>query len=412
MAYQSDIKKSWEYFNFFSKIKLDNFELESKSTECKHIIIDDEINIYNYRNKITEYEKKIPNGKNWEYYKKIVNPYEFVYTQKKYDIFPESVCIYKPLSRSYFKMIEILDIIQYVNQVKYPIKTAHVCEGPGGFIEAIHHNICKNGKKIKESVAMTLKSVKNNVPGWRRANHFLKDHKNIKIIYGEDQTGDILKVVNQDFYINYIRLSDKIDIFTADGGFDISNNYTKQEKLIFPLLLASTRIGFEVLKKGGTFVLKIFDFFHKVTTDLLYFLSQYFEEWTIYKPSISRPCNPEHYFIGNGFLECANNNIIKVWCQLVERNKSLDSLIKTQYNEEFVSIIEMIRKNTIESQINYLNKVFTMIDSNDNELIKQYIIEHQKASYEWCLKFNVPILLKNDLIEVLQIDPLIVDQFE
>ena len=103
------------------------------------------------------------------------------------------------------------------------------------------------------------------------------------ILYGEDGTGDILKPENQQYFIDYAihpAYGGKMNIFTADGGFDFSCDYSKQEQMIFPLLLASTKIGFEVLKKGGVFILKIFDFYTKATVDLLYLLSNHFSEWT------------------------------------------------------------------------------------------------------------------------------------
>jgi 23S rRNA U2552 (ribose-2'-O)-methylase RlmE/FtsJ len=234
--------------------------------------------LYAYRNRISDYEKGLTNGKNWEYYKKIINPYELVYTQKKYENFPDSVCRLKPLSRSYFKMLELLDQIQFTDTLKGESiwKTGHVCEGPGGFIEACFDYANKTGTTIQNSIAMTLRSYQTNVPGWKRANFFLQKHKNIKIIYGEDNTGNILKPENQQYFIEYCnnqKYGGKVHLFTADGGFDFSCNYDNQEQLIFPLLVASSKIGLEVLRPGGVFVLKLFDFSQKKN----YFFSQNFQ---------------------------------------------------------------------------------------------------------------------------------------
>jgi hypothetical protein len=51
------------------------------------------------KEKISEYEKE------WNIYKKYTNPYEYVYT----NVSKNSICKYKPISRAYFKMIEILN---------------------------------------------------------------------------------------------------------------------------------------------------------------------------------------------------------------------------------------------------------------------------------------------------------------
>jgi len=146
--------KPWDNIQFYRTNKMVEFELESG--QVKHIKIEQEIILHKYRNRINEYEKNLSPHTNWEYYKKVVNPYELVYTQKKYDNFPDSIYSLKPLSRSYFKMIEILDLIRFFTY-NDQVKSAHVCEGPGGFIEALFDEASKKKKKIKMSIAMTLK---------------------------------------------------------------------------------------------------------------------------------------------------------------------------------------------------------------------------------------------------------------
>ena len=246
--------KTWNHFIFYKQSEQIPFVFETEPNVHEHIQSKDESSLYEYRNNINTYSQAFVSN-NWEYYKKIVNPYEIIYTKKKYRNFPDSVSSIKPLSRSYFKMIEILDLIHFYKQ-QQSIRTAHVCEGPGGFIEALYDTSMQNKVFINDTIAMTLQSTKNNIPGWKGTTSFLKKHSNIKIIYGKDNTGDIIKVENQQYYINHV--SYKYDIFTADGGFDFSSNYMKQEQLVFPLLVASTKIGFEVLKQGGVFILILF----------------------------------------------------------------------------------------------------------------------------------------------------------
>jgi 23S rRNA U2552 (ribose-2'-O)-methylase RlmE/FtsJ len=388
--------KPWQRLKMFKQSN-NTYIFCLESNTCSHTIQEEEATLHEYRNRINEYESVLPITKNWEYYKKVVNPYELIYTQKKYDNFPESVCFLKPLSRSYFKMIEMLDLIGFYeipgNDI---IKSAHVCEGPGGFIEAVFDAAHKNKKRIQTSIAMTLKSRQTNVPGWKRAAQFLQKNKNIRIIYGEDDTGNIMKANNQQYFIDYCTNPDfggKVSIFTADGGFDFSYDYEKQEKMIFPLLVASVKIGFEVLKKGGVFILKIFDFYQKFTTDLLYLLSAHFQEWTLYKPATSRPCNPEQYFIGKGFTGCNNEilDVLRLWCNILENDQSLDMLLKNDYNKDFKAIVSSLRKNSFNTQTEYLEKVFFMIDKNDDELIQSYLKKNEVASSEWCIRFRVPI---------------------
>lgn len=362
-----------------------------------HVFKEDEMILHEYRNRINAYETMLTTQKNWEYYKKIVNPYELVYTQKKYDEFPESVCFLRPLSRSYFKMIEMLDLIKFFGGFTMEnVRTAHVCEGPGGFIEALFEEAFRHKKKIHTSVAMTLKSRMTNIPGWKRASYFLQKNKNVRILYGEDETGNILKPENQEHFIDYCvnpEYGGKMNIFTADGGFDFSLDYAKQEEMIFPLLLASTKIGFEVLKRGGVFILKLFDFYQKSTTDLLYFLASHFQEWTLYKPATSRPCNPEHYFIGKGFIGCSDevHDVMRLWCQIISTGQQIGSLFTEEYSEEFKEIIITMRKNSFKRQTEYLERVFDLIDKGTEETIHKQLLENEIESYEWCVRFKVPI---------------------
>ena len=163
--------------------------------------------------------------------------------------------------------------------------------------------------------------------------------------------------------------------------------------MIFPLLLASTKIGFEVLKKGGVFILKLFDFYHKSTVDLLYFLSCHFTEWILYKPAMSRPCNPEQYFIGKGFTGCSDEefDVMRLWCNILENNQPLHSLFNVDYSTEFKKVIGELREHSFNKQTEYLEKVFFIIDKNDDNLIQSYLKKNEQTSYEWCLRFKVPI---------------------
>lgn len=394
-------ESQWDSFIFYKKSSRPiSQQLNLDVIHVKHVAMIEELTLYQYRNNINTYEEMFTTDKNWEYYKKIVNPFELVYTQKKYDDFPESISSVRPLSRSYFKMVELLDVTQFFSKphTLKTIKTAHVCEGPGGFIEAIFDKAADSHCTVQTSVAITLKSKFNNVPGWKKAAAFLKKNPSIRILYGEDNTGDIMKPENQQYFIDYAihpYYGGKVDIFTADGGFDFSCDYMKQEQMVFPLLLASTKMGFEVLKKGGAFILKIFDFFHKSTTDLLYILSFHFEEWTVYKPAMSRPCNPEHYFIGKGFVGCSEEifDTLRLWCTFFETNTPLESLLKMEYPPEFTSLLLQLRTTSFQLQIQYLERVFHLIKIGEkNEVLIQKCLQtNQGLSREWCKRFKVPI---------------------
>lgn len=335
----------------------------------------------------------------WEYYKKVVNPYELVYTQKKYENFPESVCMSHPLSRSYFKILEIMECAHFFRDFpksNYPrLRSAHVCEGPGGFIEGFLDLCGKNKVMNASSTAITLKPRQPNVPGWKRAAIFLKRNKNVRIEYGVDGTGDLLNYENQDAFIH--ACAPNAHLFTADGGFDFSLDYDAQEQTIYPLLIASVRTGFEVLAVGGLFVLKFFDIYYPGTHDLLFFLQAHFHQWSLYKPATSRPCNPEIYFVGMRYKGITPSALghLRRWSREACAGNSPPHLFRIPMEvQPFSSILNRIIRTSVTNQITYLAKVFALLEAGKEEqdtLTKRMLQIHEVQSYLWCKTFNVPL---------------------
>ena len=67
-----------------------------------------------------------------------------------------------------------------------------------------------------------------------------------------------------------------MNVITADGGFDFSIDFNKQEELAIRLILTEAIYAIILQKKGGVFILKIFDTFLKGTVDILYLLSCFY----------------------------------------------------------------------------------------------------------------------------------------
>ena len=182
---------------------------------------------------LSEIKQKIDyREKDWDIFKKYTNPYEYVHSTVPYKKL--SVAKAKPLSRSFFKMIEILQTFQLAIGSQ-PLNTFHLAEGPGGFIEALSM-LRKNKNDIY--IGMTLMDEHNdpNIPGWKKTNTFLKQNPNVYIERGVDGTGNILSVKNllgcKESY------GSSIDFITADGGFDFSFDFNSQEVSIAQLLFA------------------------------------------------------------------------------------------------------------------------------------------------------------------------------
>lgn len=226
----------------------------------------------------------------WDDAKKITNPYEYVFLslQKRMH---RSIAAVQPLSRSYFKMIEIWDVLGLTN-IK---RTSHTAEGPGGFLEAIQHR-----SPGTTSIAMTLRSTERSIPGWRKSQAFLREHPRVAVSYGADNTGNLYNLDNQLAFASAARLylTQPADLYTADGGFDFSNDYNNQENTVQRLLAAEALAGLYTLRAGGTMIIKIFDTKNRATLELLWMLSVCFNQTGFIKPHTSRPANSERYWIG------------------------------------------------------------------------------------------------------------------
>jgi hypothetical protein len=232
---------------------------------------------------------------------------------------------------------------------------------------------------------MTLRPTKSHIPGWRRSLNFLKRYPQIQLEYGADQTGNILSAENQDNFCNKAR---GVNLFTADGGFDFSVNYTNQELMAFPLLLASFIMGLRTLAKGGVMIIKLFDIYGSATRDLFLGCATFFEAFTIYKPATSRPCNSERYFIGRGFK--GESAELDAWINLLQEAqiKHKESPI-TQLLEDWPEDIMGAIKEQIQFQEEIQIQCIEDTLNLDRTTIYERLLTNMRLSKEWCINFGV-----------------------
>jgi len=344
---------------------------------------------------LSEIKQKIDHReKDWDIFKKYTNPYEYVHSTVPYKKL--SVAKAKPLSRSFFKMIEIIQTFQLAISSQ-PINTFHLAEGPGGFIEAISA-LRKNKNDIY--IGMTLIDEHNdpNIPGWKKTNTFLKQNPNVYIERGLDGTGNILSVQNllgcKDAY------KSSIDFITADGGFDFSFDFNSQEVSIAQLLFAQVCYAVTMQKKGGTFVLKVFDCFMQHTMDILCILSSFYDKVYITKPNTSRYANSEKYIVCKNFLLPTCEKFFPFIQKAFEKMIAPPGLVNNMYVHRFLSIplplcfvSKLEEYNAIlgQQQIENIHYTILLIDNKHNQdkvdaLIKMNI---QKCM-QWCVKHELP----------------------
>ena len=383
------------------------------------------------------------NETKWDIFKKYTNKFEYIHSNipnKK-----DCVSKYKPISRSYFKMVELINEFQFGLDSPNAINTFHLAEGPGGFIEAVvnyrkNTNFLKTNDGISSTdnyIGMTLLSSlnKTNVespPNWKKIQSFLKENNNIIIEKGADKTGNILSLNN------LIQINEKygntMDFITADGGFDFSTDFSNQEVSMIDLIYGQIVFALCMQKQGGSFVLKIFDCFMKSTVDVLALLCSVYDNVYITKPHTSRSANSEKYIVCKGF----NHSSIQLYPylffsfkEMLEKKAIISSFLTINIPYYFLQKLEKYNGVLGEKQLSNIEQTFalilnvslqeemTLLQKNKvlNDSWKRNTIENYKSSdiykknekiiqnnkeidslvksnilkcFHWCIKHNIP----------------------
>ena len=325
----------------------------------------------------------------WEKYRNITNPYEFINTSIPNNN-GRAVCKLNPLSRSFFKMIEIINTFNLVKDFPNSINSYHLAEGPGGFIEAISYI---RMKRTDNYYGMTLIDDKNiSIPGWRKSKNFLTRNPNVKIEKGYDGTGNL---TNLDNLVDcYTRHKSSMEIITADGGFDFSSDFNNQETTSLSLIVCQIAFAISMQKKGGHFVIKVFDTFKRTSIDLIYILSFLYEEVYFIKPNTSRYTNSEKYIVCKYFRIEDVDGWVKAFYHIARKTIKSESCSPIQilsfYDipNYFIGSINEINYIFGHQQIQHMLLTFQLINANKN--VYKYKNENIKKCIEWCKKNNLP----------------------
>jgi len=368
------------------------------------------------------------NSDDWDAMKKITNPYEYIHTTvpgHKY-----AVSRMKPLSRSFYKMVEIIKYCKLLPSVyghggnysrsraseaplawcSSPIQTFHLAEGPGGFIEALCY-LRANGGDVYHGMTL-VDDRSHGCPGWKKSRTFLDRNPAVRIEFGADGTGNLLSLANYDACCDKYKHS--IDFITADGGFDFSADFNNQEILAMNLIAAEVFYTISMQKLGGTFVLKIFDMFTRVTIDLLHLLCMAYDDVIIFKPNTSRIANSEKYVVCKRFniksveerLELTGK--IRSFFARVGGNGNLQQQQQQQqqpqhqvpnvtgilkpgtHNTHLLSRIEEINAILGQQQIENIISTVSLVQFKTNDRLENYKKLHVQKCVAWCDKYEVP----------------------
>jgi 23S rRNA U2552 (ribose-2'-O)-methylase RlmE/FtsJ len=309
---------------------------------------------------------------NWDNVKKYINPYELINSNRNK---------YLTVSRSFFKLWEMIIQFNLINN-KNSIFIANIAEAPGGFIECI----LKYRGNQDIIFSNSLYSKDNNIPSWNKIKKLIQtnNYKNVNLIY--------TNLYNHLNVNNYIKLfqDNKAEFITADGGFDYSVDFNKQEEMSYKIIFSEIFITLSIQKIGGNFVLKIFDMFTIFTLKCIYLLYNLYDEVYLYKPLTSRIANSEKYLICKNYKGIDNDlliNIKNIYLNLDENNYKID-IENLKFPNSFLVKINDFMTLFYNNQIDIINNTIEDIKKNKKINTKELYIEQEKKANEWYRKYK------------------------
>ena len=206
---------------------------------------------------------------------KYLNEYELI----------KIICKKQVISRAYFKLYEMIYFEPIV--LTPELSCFFICEAPGGFIECICDIRRKKNLRTEYLSISKLNDIK--------YDRYLEEDN---LMYG-----DILDifVIEKTIEKTLLKFPNKLDIITADGGFDIKI-FNGQEIISSKLLMCEIYLALNTQKIGGMFIIKFFDMFTHNSIIFYLILCTFYKNVKIIKPCSSRNCNSERYLICESFI--------------------------------------------------------------------------------------------------------------
>lgn len=284
-----------------------------------------------------------------------------------------SICVYKPVSELYFKLIEI------VQSLRFTIK------------ENIYENFVmfsfsKNPYNAIEPFYQTRKNNKDNFFGVKTSSADVCENPS-----------DILPFTNIPFscddpqFMKYIVEQHKniASLVFCEGGNDSYPEFIKNEQLFVEIFAAVC-----VQKKGGCLIVKLTDCFQKSSIDIIYILSSMYDKTYISKPMISPQSSSERFLVCTNFTFSDCNEYYKVFEQALEkiRNKKKDETIDSFLSHANIPLFfktKMEECNVIIGQQQLENIHKTILNGDKIHIYENMEILNNKKNIMWCDKYNI-----------------------
>lgn len=336
--------------------------------------------LYGYNPILDEYRDKIYqiSSDNWKKIRFYINPYDFVnVTFKNLTI----------INRAFYKYWEIVHTFKLLEPLNSQDSIFHCAEAPGGFIQGTQLFFQKRNIPDKDGFL----NVKKGIPSIFTMSIVKKNHyydksilkKNITILYGKDSNGDITSLNNIKNLGNTLK---KIAFITADGGFDEGHMYNMKEQLHYNLIFHEVLAALTLQKKGGCFLLKVFDIYTTTSIHILYLLFTNYHEFYIYKPKTSRPTNSEKYIVCKNFKGISQSDLDILYTfstiinSIATKTYQYSFTLFKDIDKSFINKIKSTNDLFLSIQCEYLKKGIYSVQKCE----KKTYWESWKNEYDFC----------------------------
>jgi hypothetical protein len=212
---------------------------------------------------------------------------------------------------SFFKMLELYRRCPELQKLRV-VKSVHLCEAPGNFIDAC---VWLYGADL-DWHAMSLRAA--------RSTQFYPQHLEaqrtngrMRVHAGEDGLGDISHHDNVKRF-SYDVGASTVDLITADGNV-VHKEHEEAEnaKLIASEIVCAVML----LRPGGSLVLRMFDMDKPPTINMIWFLTNCFTSVKIVRLEITEVGAADRYVVCSGFqpLDATMKEAITALCRFAYR---------------------------------------------------------------------------------------------
>jgi hypothetical protein len=215
----------------------------------------------------------------------------------------------------------------------------------------------------------------------------------ISILYGKDGTGDLYNLENAEHLVETLG-ANSIHLITADGGFDFSRDFNKQEEQSFKLICSEVYCALRMLKSNGTFIVKVYDMFQPCTIRMVSCLRKCFKFIHVAKPLTSRPANSEKYLVCCGYDVAFGTSCVET----IKDMTCLESIDEQKTDIDLQTWRDLLMYNSyyICRQIYYIHKTIETIELFENmssgeriQASSDIIERNKKECISWCKKYSM-----------------------